>query len=284
MANRPRSLVRRHAGTGLDAGTGGTLDVDLSELTAKTDPVMADSFSGIDSEAGNASVKFTLTNALKILGETAAGSAAASGLTEVNGVLKVAPTDEILVPATGYFLTQNAAGAPHKDAVADVVALIAGTEATSGLANSGGALTAAIKLLHLVADEKSALFVETGEFDFSGSAGAVDTKKIDSMAAKGQLLFALLSVSQVADGTTSAVISISKAASAATKMASDLTITLADTVYQNKINNLMMMWPVAGADSIVASGGTGDVYLYAAASAGRTAGKVRYALVFLKTA
>jgi hypothetical protein len=44
----------------------------------------------------------------------------------------------------------------------------------------------------------------------------------------------------------------------------------------------MMMWPVAGADSIVASGG--DVYLYAGSSAGRTAGKVRYALVFLKTA
>jgi hypothetical protein len=281
MANRPRSLVRRHAGTGLDAGSGGTLDVDLFELTEKTTPVMADSVGIVDS-SDDSSAKSTLTNVLKILGETAAGTASATGLTEVNGVMKVAPTDETLVPATGYFLTQNAAGAPHKDAVADVVALIGGTVGTSGLANSAGGLTAAIKLLHLVADEKSALFVETGEFDFSGAATAVDTKKIDAMAAKGQLLFALISVSQVADGTTSNVISISSAASAATKMASDLTMTIADTVYQNKINNLMMMWPVAGADSIVASGG--DVYLYAGASAGRTAGKVRYALVFMKTA
>jgi len=279
MANRPRSLVRRHAGTGLEAGSGGTLDVDLYELTAKTTPVMADSFAIVDSD-DNSSKKATLTNALKILGETAAGTASASGLTEVDGVLKVAPTDETLVVSTGYLLTQNAAGAPHKDAVADIAGLMAG----SGIVNTVGVLSVLSTIANVTADDKSAHFVETGEFDFSGSAGAVDTKKIDTMVAKGQLLFALLSVSQVADGTTSAVISISKAPSAATKMASDLTIALADTVYQNKINNLMMMWPVAGADSIVASGSTGDVYLYAAASAGRTAGKVRYALVFMKTA
>jgi hypothetical protein len=132
--NRPRSLVRRHAGTGLEAGSGSTLDVDLSELTPKTVPVMADSVAGIDSEASDASVIMTLTNCLKILGETAAGSQAASGLTEVDGVLKVAPTDETLVPSTGYLLTQNAAGAPHKDLFSDIVALLTG----NGLTDSAG--------------------------------------------------------------------------------------------------------------------------------------------------
>jgi len=132
------------------------------------------------------------------------------------------------------------------------------------------------------ADLKKSVFVETGEFDFSGSASAVDTKKIDALDTKGQLLVAFISVSQVANGTTSAVLSISSAASAATKMAGDLTITLSDTVYQNKVGNCVVMWPVAGANSIVASGG--DVYLYAAASVGRTAGKVKYVLVFMKTA
>ena len=140
MANRPRSLVRRPAGTGLEAGSGGTLDVDLNELSAKTVPVMADSVALVDS-SDNSSKVATLTNCLKILGETAAGVAAASGLTEVDGVLKVAPTDEILVPATGYLLTQNAAGAPHKDAVADIVALVAGTPANTGLAAAAGVLT-----------------------------------------------------------------------------------------------------------------------------------------------
>jgi hypothetical protein len=256
---------------------------DPTEFSTKTAPVAADLVVIQDTADSNAPKRSTLTNCQKILGEIAAGTASSSGLTEVDGVLKVAPTDEPLVPATGYFLTQNAAGAPHKDLVSDVVALIGGTAATTGLSNSSGVLTAAIKLLHCVADDKVANFLEVGEFDFSGSASAVDTKIIDSMAAKGQLLFALISVSQVADGTTSAGISISKAAGAATKMANDLTITLADTVYQNKINNLMMMWPVSGANSIVDAGATGDVYMYAAASGGRTAGKVRYVLFFLKT-
>jgi hypothetical protein len=65
-------------------------------------------------------------------------------------------------------------------------------------------------------------------------------------------------------------------------MSADLVITLADTVFLNHIGNVLMMWPVAGANSIVAAGG--DVYLYAAPSAGRTAGKVKYVLVFMKTA
>jgi len=134
MANRPRSIWARAAGKGLTAGSGGTQDVDLSELDAKTVPVMADSVAGIDSEASNASVIMTLTNILKILGEAAAGSAAASGLTEVDGVLKVAPTDETLVPSTGYLLTQNGAGAPHKDAFADIVGLLTG----NGLTDSAG--------------------------------------------------------------------------------------------------------------------------------------------------
>lgn len=133
MANRPRSLVRRHAGTGLEAGSGGTLDVDLYELTEKTTPVMADSVGLVDS-ADDSSAKATLANIQKILGETAAGAAAATGHTEVDGVLKNDPTDEALVPATGYLFTQNAAGAPHKDAFADIVALITG----NGLTDTAG--------------------------------------------------------------------------------------------------------------------------------------------------
>lgn len=173
-------------------------------------------------------------------------------------------------------------GVTKKVGIDDLVGQIAGTAATTGLDNTAGVMTVAAKLIHLVDNEKSSLFVETGEFNFSGSASAVDTKIIDSMAAKGQLLCALISVSQVANGTTSAVLSISKAAVAATKMTGDLTITLSDTVYLNHVNNCLVMWPVSGADSIVAA--EGDVYMYAAASVGRSAGKVKYMLVFMKTA
>jgi hypothetical protein len=123
----------RHAGVGLAAGSGGTLDVDLNELTAKDTPVMADSVALVDSDDDSSKIA-TLTNVLKILGETAAGSQDESGLTEEDGVLKVDPTDEALVPGTGYLLTQNAAGAPHKDAFADVVGLMTG----NGLTDSAG--------------------------------------------------------------------------------------------------------------------------------------------------
>jgi len=169
-----------------------------------------------------------------------------------------------------------------KIVIADLVDDIAGTAATTGLTDSAGVLTAAIKIAHLVADEKSSIFVETGSFDFSTAATAVDVKIIDSLAAKGQLLFALISLSQVSNGTTSNVLSLSKTAAIGAKMTGDLTVTLTDTVYTNAVNNCLVMWPVSGANSIVAA--EGDVYMYAAASANRTAGKANYVLVFRKTA
>jgi hypothetical protein len=260
----------------------------LHDLTAITAPASGDEMMIGDASDSYTTRKITLANLQKILGEIFAGDNTTSGLSEVDGVgrVDIGNTTASTAPTTASKILVEIGGVNKSVTLASAAKAIgetmAGSVETSGVSEVDGVLTAAIKLLHLVADEKSALFVETGEFDFSGSAGAVDTKKIDSMAAKGQLLFALISVSQVADGTTSAVLSISKAAAAATKMATDLTITLADTVYQNKVGNCMIMWPVAGADSIVAS--EGDVYLYAAASGGRTAGKVKYALFFIKTA
>lgn len=146
MANRPRSLVRRHAGTGLEAGSGGTLDVDLYELTEKTVPVMADSVSLVDS-ADDSSAKATLTNVLKILGETAAGSNATSGLSEVDGVLKInvtgttantapATTDKLLIEVTGVNKSVTIANAIK--AIGE--AMINAAVATNGLAETDGVI------------------------------------------------------------------------------------------------------------------------------------------------
>jgi hypothetical protein len=95
----------------LEAGSGGTLDVDLYELTEKTTPVMADSVGLVDS-ADDSSAKATLTNVLKILGETLAGAKATSGISETDGVAKVnigevtattapAPADKLMIEVTG---------------------------------------------------------------------------------------------------------------------------------------------------------------------------------------
>jgi hypothetical protein len=180
MANRPRSLVRRYSGVGLAPGSGNTTDIALTELPAKTTPIMADSVALIDSEATNASSKATLTNCLKILGETAAGSAAASGLTEVDGVLKVNPTDELMVPASGFFLTQNAAGAPHKEAVADAVALIAGTASATGLAAAAGVLTVTPSDATLTPAADSIMFVTGAGVPKKESAADLATLMTDN--------------------------------------------------------------------------------------------------------
>lgn len=205
----------------------------------------------------------------------------AQAVTGINadGVLDIEELDAgtVNVASDTFIFNDADDGATKEEAIADLVAGIAG----AGLLATAGVLSAGTLAL-ATDDDKSSIFIETGTFDFGGSADAVDTKIIDSMAAKGQLLFAIYSVNEVANGTTSAVISLSSAASAATKMADDVTITLEDTVYENNKNNALIAWPVAGADSIVASGG--DVYLYAAASAGRTAGQINYILVFMKTA
>lgn len=146
MANRPRSLIRRHAGTGLEAGSGGTLDVDLNELTNKAVPVMADSVAIVDSD-DDSSKKATLTNVLKILGETAAGSNATSGLSEVDGVLKInitgttantapATTDKLLIEVTGVNKSVTIINAVK--AVGE--AMINAATATSGLAETDGVI------------------------------------------------------------------------------------------------------------------------------------------------
>jgi len=219
------------------------------------------------------------------------GTVTATGLNNADGVLTVdiagldPKTEPVAADSVAICDSENTNAlkeATLTNLAKPLAGVMAGVADTTGLSDTDGVLTVAAKIAHLVADEKSALFIETGEFDFSGAATAIDTKVIDALAAKGQLLCALISVSEATNGTESNVISISKAAAAATKMTDDLTITIADTVYLNHVNNCLVMWPVAGANSIVASGG--DVYLYAAASAGRTAGKVKYVLVFMKTA
>jgi hypothetical protein len=146
MANRPRSLIGRHAGVGLDPGSGGTLDLDVSELTAKTVPVMADSMVIVDSD-DDSSKKATLTNTLKILGETAAGDKTTSGLTEIDGVMKInvgqltantapAITDKIIIEVTGVNKSVTIANAIK--AIGE--AMIGGAGATASLAESDGVI------------------------------------------------------------------------------------------------------------------------------------------------
>lgn len=267
--NRPRSLIGRKAGVGLSAGSGGTLDVDLQELTPKTAPVMADSVSGVDSEASDASVIMTLTDVQKILGETAAGTNATSGLSEVDGVMKV---------NIGGVTANTSPAAANKTLIEQ-----SGVNKSCTLANMAVFYRA---IAQMPADIASSLFFIATEFDFSGAATLVATKISDhagatALAAKGKLIAAIAAVTQVANGTTTDVISIAKDGTPTVKLCGDLTITIADVT--NKVGCAFMLMPVSGANAIV-DPASEDIYAVAAGSANRTAGKVYLLLVFQKTA
>lgn len=267
--NRPRSVMSRQAGVGLTAGSGRTLDVDLSELDPKTTPIMADSVAGIDSEASGASVSFTLTNMQKILGETAAGDNATTGLSEVDGAMRV---------NVGGVTANTSPAAANK-----VLVEQSGVNKSVTLANMAAFYRA---IAQMPVDIASSLFFFATEFDFSGSASLVATKISDhagatALAAKGKLIAAILAVTQVADGTTTDVISIAKDGTPTAKLCGDATITIEDVT--NKVGCAFMLMPVSGANAIV-DPASEDIYAVAAASSGRTAGKVYVVLVFQKTA
>lgn len=268
-ANRPRSLIGRHAGKGLTAGSGGTLDVKLSELDAKDTPIMADSVTILDSEDSSTSKVATLTNVQKILGETAAGTNATSGLSEVDGVMRV---------NVGGVTANTSPAAANKTLIEQ-----AGVNKSVTLANMAAFYRA---IAQMPVDIASSLFFFATEFDFSGAATLVATKISDhagasALAAKGKLIAAVMAVTQVANGTTTDVISIAKDGTPTAKLCGDVTITIADVT--NKVGCAFMLMPVSGANAIV-DPASEDIYAVAAASVGRTAGKVYLLLVFQKTA
>ena len=223
------------------------------------------------------------------------GTVTSTGLSSADGVLSVniAGLDAKATPiaADSVMVCDSADTNALKEVTLTNLAkpladVMAGTAATTGLSSTGGVLTVAAKIAHLVAGEASSLFFFAKEFDFSGSANLVATKISDhagatALAAKGTLVAAFVAVTQIANGTTSDVISIAKDGTPTAKLCGDCTITLADCT--NKVGSAFMLMPVSGVNAVV-DPASEDIYAVAAASDGRSAGKVYILLVFQKTA
>lgn len=165
-------------------------------------------------------------------------------------------------------------------AVADTLALV---DATDGVTRKC-VISYVNTLFHAVAqmtnDLPNSLFLTYAEFD-GGTTGAVDTKLNDALEAKGQLLAVFGIVTEVWNGTADSDVIISKAATGATPMASTITMDK-DSVVSQGIGSVVGAWPVAGADSEVAS--AGDVYAYVASDVSRSTGKIGFILVWMKSA
>lgn len=194
-------------------------------------------------------------------------------------VAKTAP-----VGADTILINDSEAGNINKKAtLTNVANTLAGTPASTGLSNTAGVLTAAIKIAHLVADEKSSLFFEgPTEVDF-GVATAVDEKITDSAGAKGKLLIAIGIVTEAFNGDADNTISVSNnSLLAANKMCSDIIVDKDAAAAGNWLGSVFAGHRVAGADNTVASGA--DIYAYSAANTNRSAGKMAFLLIFQKTA
>jgi len=262
--NRPRSRIGREAGVGLAPGSGGTNDVALSELTDKAAPVAADSIAIVDSEASNASKKATFTNAQKILGEIAAGTNATSGLSEVDGAMRV---------------NINGTTAKTEPIAADSVMVNDSEDGNKNKKVTMGNMAAFYRAIAQMPDDlKSSLFLTYAEFD-AGTALAVDTKLSDALEAKGQLIAVLGIVTELFDGTADSEVIISKAALGATPMASSIVM---DKDSTQAVGSVVGAWPVSGADSIQAA--SGDVYAYVSTDDTRSTGKIGFLLIWMKTA
>lgn len=188
------------------------------------------------------------------------------------------------VGADTFLINDSEANNINKEvSLTNVANTLAGTPAITGLSNTAGVLTAAIKIAHLVADEKSSLFFEgPTEVDF-GVATAVNEKITDSAGAKGKLLIAIGIVTEAFNGDADNTISVSNnSLLAANKMCSDIIVDKDAAAAGNWLGSVFAGHRVAGADNTVASGA--DIYAYSAANTNRSAGKMAFLLLFQKTA
>jgi hypothetical protein len=249
--------------------TAGVLKVDIGNTTAAVEPTTA--YKAL-LDVGGVNKAVTLANVAKATGEVFAATEATSALKETDGAGRVSING--VTPKT----TPIAADSTLINDSADT-----NTNKKVTLANMAAFYGA---MAQMPADLASSLFFFATEFDYHGSASAVDTKISNHsagtvLAAKGKLIAAFVAPSQVADGTSVNTISISKTASAGAKMCGDASLVIADCC--DSLGNCFMLMPSATPADTIVDPASEDIYAYAAASAGRTTGKVFILLVFQKT-
>lgn len=128
------------------------------------------------------------------------------------------------------------------------------------------------------------IFILTKEHDFGSAATAVATKITDSAPCKGEVLGALLILTEAkAGGSGDDVTCIAKDASASTKMTDDVTLDMSDTVYMNHLGSVVGVAP-HGTESNRQFAEGDDIYAYTNAQTDRTAGKYHVVLICKKIA
>ncbi len=292
--NRPRSLMGRQAGVGLAAGSGGTLDVDLNELSAVDADVASDSIPVIDATDDSTGKEAIADIVSDVAGE---------GLAASDGVLSVDLDefgDAVLDPAvdTLPFIDESATGDPGKlESVADFVGAIMGdgmvvTDGVAAVDPDGSTVEIdpsgkvsvkddGLGIAHAAEDNVGSIFFIAKEVDF-GTALAVDEKLTDAMPANGKLIGVQGVITEVFNGDVDSIIKISTVALGAAAMCSDIVVDK-DAGSGYAIPGMAFgVIPNADGSEVAASGG--DVYAYRGEAASCSTGKMRFLLWFQKTA
>lgn len=110
------------------------------------------------------------------------------------------------------------------------------------------------------------------EQNFGSSVNAVATKLTDSAPCKLEVLKVVATVTQAkAGGSVNDTTKLAKESAGTTAMTGDITCTMADTIYSNKVGSEVGAIGVGGANAQVAKGD--DIFIYTIAAASRSAGK-----------
>lgn len=126
------------AGDGLAGGNGAAIALDIDNLTDAVIDVATDTLCFIDESAAGDPTK--LESVADLVG-LVAGTATATALTATDGVLTVAPTEVVTDVAADSVIIRDATDSKvHRDTIADVVTLMAGTATGTGLVATSGVL------------------------------------------------------------------------------------------------------------------------------------------------
>lgn len=155
----------------------GATRVNIGGVTSKAAPVGGDKMIIEDSVAPDAGVNKSCT--ITQFAETLAGTVTATGIENTSGVLSVAPASLTpnATPAVGDILILadiDAANAPKRSTVAQVMETVAGAVGTTAIENNGGVLA--------VAPEDAAITVATDSLVFATAAGVTKKDLVSDIA------------------------------------------------------------------------------------------------------
>jgi hypothetical protein len=270
---------------GISGGAGSAVYLDLNDLTAATVNVATDSIAIIDADDSNASRKESVAHLADGLVAGTGGLAASSGVISLD-IDNLADATIDVAADTICFIDESAAGDPTKlESVADLATGMAdGTTITaaSGVFSVG---TGGVGILQHANDDKHSIFYMGGEIDY-GESNAV-TVDLGAIGSKATLLGGYWTNTEAAaNGDATNTIKLGTATGGGSTIATDLTVTLANTAdgQSNTVGMIRAVLPNGTTSVDMAS--TVHLWLDCAddVAGTRSAGKVKVFLILQKSA